>query len=93
MSLIPAAIPLRSFGTTLSATSPITGLRKPTPTPSTRNPPSNVVHSESTLMPDISSRPSPATARLALIITRAGARDSRAPEIGAAKKLTTVIGR
>ena len=56
---MPAAIPLRSFGTTLSATSPITGLSSPTPAPRTRNRKSSVVHSESALIPDISSSPEP----------------------------------
>ena len=46
VSLIPDAIPLCSFGTTLSATSAITGFSRPTPTPATMKPSSRVVHSE-----------------------------------------------
>ena len=62
VSLMPAAMPLRSFGTTLSATSPITGLRSPTPAPRTRNPPSSVVHSESGADPGHQQQPEPDTA-------------------------------
>ena len=67
VSLIPAAMPLCSFGTTLRATSAITGLSNPTPMPLTTNPASSAVHSESTLSPVISSRPSPVRARPPLI--------------------------
>jgi hypothetical protein len=91
--LIPAAIPLCSVGTTLRATSATTGLRRPTPAPKTRKPPSRVVHSDPALTPDIKSRPTPATASAALIKRRAGTCDRRAPASGAARKLTTVRGR
>ena len=67
VSLIPAAMPLCSFGTTLSATSAITGLSRPTPMPLTMKPASSAVHSESTPRPAISSRPTPVRARPALI--------------------------
>jgi hypothetical protein len=93
VSLIPAAIPLRSLGTTLSATSAITGFSSPTPPPRTRKPPSRVVHSDPVSIPDISSRPPPATPRPVAIMTRAGIRESSAPAMGAARKLATVRGR
>src|SRR4051812_16998967 len=43
VSLMPAAMPLRSLGTTLRATSATTGLSRPTPMPATRKPGSSVV--------------------------------------------------
>jgi hypothetical protein len=92
-SLIPAAMPLFSFGTTLTATSAITGFSSPVPAPSPRKPPRSMAHSSPAPMPDISSRPTPAAPSAVLSITRAGTRDRSAPAIGANTKLAIVMGR
>ena len=93
VSLIPAAMPLCSLGTTLRATSAITGLSSPTPAPATRNPPSIAVHSSVGSIPPISRRPTPVSPSPTDMITRAGSLASNAPPAAAAKKLITVNGR
>jgi hypothetical protein len=86
-------MPLRSLGTTLIATSAITGLSSPTPTPASRKLGSNAVQSESASSPDMASMPTAASASAADISTRAGTRGGRPPAIGATRKTVTVIGR
>ncbi len=93
VSLIPAAIPLCSLGTTLRGTSAMTGLSRPTPIPLTTNPASGAVHSESRLSPPASSRPTPVSASPALIRYRACTLASAIPAGGAAMNEATVIGR
>src|SRR6516165_9558517 len=93
VSLTPAAMPLRSFATTLTATSAITGLTRPIPAPAIRKPASRVVQCELAWMSAISSRPRPTPARPTQSNTRACTRDRSTPAIGAAMKLATVIGR
>ena len=79
-------MPLCSLGTTLTATSAITGFSRPTPDAgdqeaaeqrrSTRRPCSS---------PDISSRPTPAPSSPTISRSRAWTRDSSAPAIGATR--------
>src|SRR5215210_211195 len=69
VSLMPDAMPLCSFGTTLTATSAITGLSRPMPAPATMKPPRSPVHSSAMPTPAISRRPPPAHLR------QQGARD------------------
>jgi hypothetical protein len=59
VSSMPAAMPLRSFGTTLSATSAITVLTIPTPTPARMKPGRSAVQPSLALRPAIRTRPSP----------------------------------
>ena len=93
VSLIPAAIPLRSFDTTLTATSAITGFSRPTPMPATMKPGSSAVQPSLGVNPDISSSPPPIAARLAAIRNRACTRAIRATASGATRNGTSVIGR
>ena len=93
VSLIPAAMPLRSLETTLTATSAITGLSRPTPTPATMKPGSSAVQLEWAPMPDISSSPPPTPASPIAMITRAGRRPISATASGATRNGASVIGR
>jgi hypothetical protein len=86
-------MPLRSLETTLTATSAITGLSRPTPIPATMNPGSSAVQPSLGVKPDISSSPPPMAARLPAIRTRACTRAIRATASGATRNGTSVIGR
>ncbi len=93
VSLIPAAMPLRSFGTTLSATSATAVLTIPTPMPATMKPGSSAVQPSAVLRPDIRSSPRPAKARPTASCARAATRETHMPERPATTKVTIVSGR
>ena len=95
VSLIPAAMPLCSLGTTDSATSAITGLSRPDAGAGQRGTRrSRAVHSSVGSMPPISSRPHAGQAEPARTGAPAPARvPSSAPPAAETKKVITVSGR
>ena len=94
VSLMPDAIPLCSFGTTDTATSAITGLIRPMPTPEMTKPASSAVHSSVGSRPLMSSRPPPTSTRPIESTTLAGTRVMiRAPVAAETKNVVTVMGR
>jgi hypothetical protein len=93
VSLIPLAIPLRSFGTTLIATSAITTFTSPVPAPAIAKPGSSAVQASPASRPPISRIPTPTSSSPTLRSTRAGTRVTRLPAAAATKKLASVTGR
>ena len=88
VELMPDAMPLRAGWTTAIAVEASGGLTMPMPMPATTNPASSVVHSESSVTPCMSVRPTPTQASPTPRKPRAGNRSDRRPAIGETKNET-----